>query len=237
MKPSQSKPPRRANLSWERAKTLAKAGLHTKSAIGKKIAQKARTRLKRSNNGMVPKADEATQARLRSLEVERASRQRHHLIKLIVQAAKKARTFLVRRQLRKSQEAAKALEAGGTTEEQQQRESERLRVLKAVAPSAVARRAVRKLGLSEEVPADDDDEDEAMPPELAALRAQVCAYRQRPTREAQDRSARRLHTAAARRRGCAPYAALAVPPPLSLAVPPFISLPSAASRACAASRA
>ena len=64
--------PRRLNLAWERDKLAAKAGLYTRSAIGKKIAQKVRGRLKKVNDGVVPQADEVVHARIHSLEAERA---------------------------------------------------------------------------------------------------------------------------------------------------------------------
>ena len=66
-------------------------------------------------------------------------RQRHHLVKQLQQAAKKAKTFLVRRLLRKAGEAGAA--AGNS--------DEKLRALRAVSPAAVARRALGPLGLAD----------------------------------------------------------------------------------------
>ena len=129
--------PRRANLQWEVSKLRAKSGMRTVSAIGKKIAQKARVRLRRANEGAVPKPDDAVRSRLRLLQEERVARQRHHMIKQLVQAAKKAKTFVLRKQLRKP--TGSSQDDGISTG--------RLQLLKAIPPASVARRAVRKLGL------------------------------------------------------------------------------------------
>ena len=96
---------RTKNLKWTASVLRARAGISSKMAVPKKIAQRSRTRLKRANNGVLPRPDEGLRSRLAALDSERLQRQRHHQVKLLVQAAKKARTFLVRRLLRKAGEA------------------------------------------------------------------------------------------------------------------------------------
>ena len=133
------KPPRK-NLQWAASVLRAKAGIMSSQpmAIAKKVAQKARSKIKRKH-GTVPAPSVELQMQLQSISAERAARQLHHLVKQLVQAAKKARTFLVRRQLRKANQTASAPTA-----------DERIVALKAVAPAAVARRALDQVGLTEQ---------------------------------------------------------------------------------------
>lgn len=139
--------PAKVNLPWAASMLRAKAGLNTKMAIGKKVAQKARARLKKAHGGVLPSPSEDLHDRLRTMAEQRAARQRHHLIKQLQQAAKRARTFLVRRLLRKRAQAS-----GGNAQSQPEgEEDEQLRALKAVAPAAVARRALQQLGFADDV--------------------------------------------------------------------------------------
>ena len=128
------------NLQWAASVLRAKDGIMSSQpmAIAKKVAQKARSKIKRKH-GTVPAPSVELQMQLQSISAERAARQLHHLVKQLVQAAKKARTFLVRRQLRKANQTASAPTA-----------DERIVALKAVAPAAVARRALDQVGLTEQ---------------------------------------------------------------------------------------
>ena len=104
-------------------------------AVPKKIAQKARAKLKRRNNGELPQPDEELHSTLRALESERLSRQRHHLMKQLQQVAKKSRALLLRKLVRR--------EATGD----EARRERRMLAAKRVPPAAVARRALTQLGL------------------------------------------------------------------------------------------
>ena len=142
--------PTKVNLKWNAEILKAKAGISSKMAVPKRIASKTRNQLKKKA-GARPAVDEALQARLNALGAERLQRQRHHLAKQLVQAAKKARTFLVRRVLRKASAEGGTADAG------------RLAALRAVSPAAVARHALQPLGLADVVVAErgDDESGEA----------------------------------------------------------------------------
>ena len=138
---------KKVNLKWQQETLRAKAGLSSRMAVPKKIAQKARAKLKKQANGTEIRfgPDDALQSKLFSISLERAKRQRHHLVKQLQQAAKKAKTFLIRRMLRQTQEAS------GTSAVAQAGGSEKLLALRSVAPAAVVRRALLPLGLIDEI--------------------------------------------------------------------------------------
>ena len=143
--------PGQRNLKWAQETLRAKAGLSSKMAIPKKIAQKSRAKLKRANGTNQGTAtDSVLQAKLQALVAERARRQRHHLVKQLQQACKKARTFLVRRVMRKAKEEASSEAA---------LDDVKLRALRAVSPAAVVRRALQPLGLAGEVELRDDPDE------------------------------------------------------------------------------
>ena len=155
--------PKKVNLKWRQETLRAKAGLSSRMAIPKKIAQKTRQKLKRQANGAEVRfaPDNALQGQLLELSVERAKRQRHHLVKQLQQAAKKAKTFLVRRMLRKSSTASgegagpdageDAAKGGKSASAAGPQDDEKLRALRAVSPAAVVRRALLPLGLADEI--------------------------------------------------------------------------------------
>ena len=99
---------KKVNLKWQQETLRAKAGLSSRMAVPKKIAQKARAKLKKQANGTEIRfgPDDALQSKLFSISLERAKRQRHHLVKQLQQAAVLAKTFLIRRMLRQTQEAS-----------------------------------------------------------------------------------------------------------------------------------
>ena len=97
---------KKQNLKWAASVLKAKAGISSKMAVPKKIAQKSRAKLRKKGQNIG--GDDALQSRIASIDAERRQRQRHHLVKQLQQAAKKAKTFLVRRLLRKAGEAGAA---------------------------------------------------------------------------------------------------------------------------------
>ena len=80
-----------ANLKWRIQMERAKAGLGSRMAVPKRVAQKAKQRLKRQHNGAVPEVSAAALGTIEALERARAERQRHHRVKLLQQAVKKAK--------------------------------------------------------------------------------------------------------------------------------------------------
>lgn len=157
------KPPK-GNLKWATHVLRAKAGFNSKLAVPKKIAQKARAKLKRTHGseGKSFRPDASSlKERLEVLGQKKAARQQHHMVKQLMQSAKKARLFLVRRLLRK---LAKEGEASS--------DAEKLNVLRSLSIAAAVRRAVRPLGI-----ADVDVLDEAQRNSAAAAGATDAAIR------------------------------------------------------------
>lgn len=130
----------RRNLKWASALLRARNGIGgSRMAVPKKIAQKARSQLKRKHHGQLPKhMDQVLEAQLHQLEVDKLSQQRHHLVKKLAQGAKKARAFLLRKLMRDDVRKAGSQAA---------RREQRIRVLKAAPPTEIARRALLRAGL------------------------------------------------------------------------------------------
>ena len=94
------------NIKWELNVARAKAGLPSKMAVPKRIAQKARSKLKKTNEGALPLVKGAQLERMVQLQRKQASAQQRHLLKQLQQGVKKARTFLMRKLIRKARETA-----------------------------------------------------------------------------------------------------------------------------------
>mmetsp|Transcript_9268 Transcript_9268/g.20208 ORF Transcript_9268/g.20208 Transcript_9268/m.20208 type:complete len:415 (-) Transcript_9268:336-1580(-) len=95
---------RRENVRWQLEMTRARAGLASSMAVPKKVAQKARGRLKKTHEGHVPKVTEDVAQTLHSLALVQRNRRLHHATKLLGACVKKAKSFLVRKLVRKVKE-------------------------------------------------------------------------------------------------------------------------------------
>eukprot|EP00308_Calcidiscus_leptoporus_P003347 CAMPEP_0119360958 /NCGR_PEP_ID=MMETSP1334-20130426/8408_1 /TAXON_ID=127549 /ORGANISM="Calcidiscus leptoporus, Strain RCC1130" /LENGTH=97 /DNA_ID=CAMNT_0007375875 /DNA_START=1 /DNA_END=290 /DNA_ORIENTATION=+ len=84
--------------------TRARAGISSSMAVPKKVAQKARGRLKKAHEGRIPQMGEGVSGRLHLLESAQRQRRRHHLTKQLGASMKKAKLFLVRKLVRKIRE-------------------------------------------------------------------------------------------------------------------------------------
>ena len=88
------RPPKKER-KWAASVLRAKAGVCTSTmAVPKKIAQKAE-HAQGENGGQQPAATAELHKQITELGLQKAARQRHHLLKQLLQSAKKARTFLV----------------------------------------------------------------------------------------------------------------------------------------------
>jgi len=156
----------KTNLRWE-VKKLQRAG-HSSSRITKQVQH----RLKRAHAGKLHPGRSSD--KIQSLAEETVRKQRYHLTKQLHQAMKKAKSFLLRKLMRRGKEGSKA-EGGGEAEE-------RLLVLKALPLHEVARTALSSLGM------DDDGghahkDDEAALQEWRPLQARLPALCERTERQ------------------------------------------------------
>ena len=156
----------KTNLRWE-VKKLQRAG-HSSSRITKQVQH----RLKRAHAGKLHPGRSGD--KIQSLAEETVRKQRYHLTKQLHQAMKKAKSFLLRKLMRRGKEGSKA-EGGGEAEE-------RLRVLRALPLHEVARTALSSLGM------DDDGghahkDDEAGLQEWRPLQARLPALCERTERQ------------------------------------------------------
>ena len=118
----------KTNLLWE-VKKLQRAG-HSSGRIAKQVQHK----LKRKHAGKLPGG---STGRIQTLAAEALRKQRFHLTKQLHQAMKKAKSFLIRKQMRRAKEEGKA-ESG---------DADRLLVLKALPLQEVARVALSSLDM------------------------------------------------------------------------------------------
>ena len=130
----------KTNLRWE-VKKLQRAG-HSSSRITKQVQH----RLKRAHAGKLHPGRSSD--KIQSLAEEAVRKQRYHLTKQLHQAMKKAKSFLLRKLMRRGKEGSKA-EGGGKAEGGAEAE-ERLRVLRALPVQEVARTALSSLGLEDD---------------------------------------------------------------------------------------
>ena len=129
---------KKQNLKWELNVLRAKAGLPSKMAVPKRIAQKARSKLKRAHEGALPSMSGSQLQRTLQLEQKQAKARVRHLIKQLRQGIKKARTFLLRKLLRKAREHTDVVPSALEY---------KLRVLKALPLADVTRSAQLELGI------------------------------------------------------------------------------------------
>ena len=130
----------KTNLRWE-VKKLQRAG-HSSSRITKQVQH----RLKRAHAGKLHPGRSGD--KIQSLAEEAVRKQRYHLTKQLHQAMKKAKSFLLRKLMRRGKEGGKA-EGGGKADGGAEAE-ERLRVLRALPVQEVARTALSSLGFEDD---------------------------------------------------------------------------------------
>jgi len=130
----------KTNLRWE-VKKLQRAG-HSSSRITKQVQH----RLKWAHAGKLHPGRSGD--KIQSLAEEAVRKQRYHLTKQLHQAIKKAKSFLLRKLMRRGKESGKA-EGGGKADGGAEAE-ERLRVLRALPVQEVARSALSSLGFEDD---------------------------------------------------------------------------------------
>ena len=160
----------KTNLRWE-VKKLQRAG-HSSSRITKQVQH----RLMRAHAGRLHPDRSST--KIQSLAQETVRKQRYHLTKQLHQAMKKAKSFLLRKQMRRGKQGSKA-EGGGDAEE-------RLLVLRALPLNEVARAALASLGMDDETEhahAHKDDAPGPGPQEWRPLQARLPALCERTERQ------------------------------------------------------
>ena len=122
-------------LTYE-VKKLQRAG-HSSARISKVVQRK----FKKVHGGRLPgKNATAAAEKIQAVHAETLRKQRYHLTKQLQQAIKKAKAFLVRKQMRRAKEAGKAQEG----------ETDRLQILKALPVQEVARNALASLDMEAE---------------------------------------------------------------------------------------
>ena len=163
----------KTNLRWE-VKKLQRAG-NSSSRIAKQVQH----RLKRAHAGKLHPG--RSSAKIQSLAQETVRKQRYHLTKQLHQAMKKAKSFLLRKQMRRANDGGKAKD-GGKAEGGGEGGGDRLLVLKALPLHEVARAALSSLGMDEEAEQAHKD-DEAELREWRPLQARFPALCERTERQ------------------------------------------------------
>ena len=162
----------KTNLRWE-VKKLQRAG-HSSSRITKQVQH----RLKRAHAGKLHPGRSGD--KIQSLAEEAVRKQRYHLTKQLHQAIKKAKSFLLRKLMRRGKEGGKA-EGGGKADGGAEAE-ERLRVLRALPVQEVARSARSSLGVEDDGGHTHKD-DQAALQEWRPLQARLPALCERTERQ------------------------------------------------------
>mmetsp|Transcript_1497 Transcript_1497/g.2970 ORF Transcript_1497/g.2970 Transcript_1497/m.2970 type:complete len:499 (+) Transcript_1497:68-1564(+) len=169
---------KRQNLRWKINMAKAKAGLYSSMAVPKKVSQKMKGRLKKMGEDKLPEIRKQAHEHLNALQAQLAQRQRHHRVKQVQQAVKKAKAFVLRKVVRKCKEAA-ASSSSSTVSQLELR----LQALKTLSVTAAAHKALLKYGLidsegGEPAPAAWEEMVSAHPSVCALVEAQLLQHPQ-----------------------------------------------------------
>eukprot|EP00302_Diacronema_sp_CCMP2436_P040722 CAMPEP_0180025838 /NCGR_PEP_ID=MMETSP0984-20121128/24862_1 /TAXON_ID=483367 /ORGANISM="non described non described, Strain CCMP 2436" /LENGTH=242 /DNA_ID=CAMNT_0021950483 /DNA_START=8 /DNA_END=733 /DNA_ORIENTATION=+ len=137
--------PRKPNLEMRIAMLQAKAGQTPTLGVARYLRQKAvkgaRGGKAGKGGGSAGEPSQAQAAQLEALVAERVGRKRHHALKLLRQAVRKARAFALRKLVRKLKEE--------TDEAGRVRCAARMGALKALSAEWLTSRALQRAGLAE----------------------------------------------------------------------------------------